>query len=41
MSGRSITTHCASCFSPPFVIFLKREARHERRIQSRGASRNA
>src|ERR1700732_4430827 len=26
MSGRSITTHCANCFSPPFVIFTKRQA---------------
>jgi hypothetical protein len=24
MSGRSITTHCENCLSPPFVIFMKR-----------------
>ena len=26
VSGRPTTTHCASCLSPPFVIFMKRQA---------------
>jgi hypothetical protein len=26
MSGRSIATHCGDSLSPPFVIFMKRQA---------------